>query len=329
MNNVRLNLQSTNGVTFSAGTGGTLRCSPARRSTRGCTNSVDERHQRAVLPAGASPAPPARWTSAAERRQRFGGAIPNGFAGTLTQLERLPGIDRLQHRSGASPRRPGCQARLPGSTYISHLIEPVGRRAAAGPDERRSGRSSAPARSRRARRRAAAPARPRRRTAASRSPTRDRSPRRRHRHRHRHRHRRRPHLRHHPRRRPRRHLRPRTPPEPTPAPLTRAVASARTRSCTGARAGTAADRGSAAARRRRGAGRHRQTPTTVVAEAGVDLTKAADLGRGSPLRGSAADVFRARSSVASLAEPSADVDGDYFQLSIFDYLVRRLTRRGR
>ena len=72
-----------------------------------------------------------------------------------------------------------------------------------------------------------------------------------------------------------------------------------------------------------------QAQTTIIAEAGVDLTKAADLGRGSPVRGSATDVFRARSSVANLAQPSADVDGDYFQLSIFDYLVRRLTRRGR
>jgi filamentous hemagglutinin family protein len=70
-------------------------------------------------------------------------------------------------------------------------------------------------------------------------------------------------------------------------------------------------------------------PGSTGFDAGADLLKVADLGRGTAMRGSAVDVFRARSSLADLAGPSSEADRDYFSLSPFDYLLRRRSRGGR
>jgi hypothetical protein len=71
------------------------------------------------------------------------------------------------------------------------------------------------------------------------------------------------------------------------------------------------------------------TPEPAAIDLGPDLIRVADLGRGSAVRGSAVDIFSARSSLADLAGPSPQADGDYFSLSLFDYLLRKRTRAGR
>jgi hypothetical protein len=73
----------------------------------------------------------------------------------------------------------------------------------------------------------------------------------------------------------------------------------------------------------------RPPPTRLASiEVGGDLLALADLGLQPAVRGSAVDVFRARSVVFNLAGPSVEADREYFSLPLFDYLRRR-ARGGR
>lgn len=63
-------------------------------------------------------------------------------------------------------------------------------------------------------------------------------------------------------------------------------------------------------------------------DSGSDVFKIADLGRSPPVRGSAPNVFDARTNAAKLAPGgSSEADSDYFLLTVWDYL-RRLRTRG-
>ncbi len=65
----------------------------------------------------------------------------------------------------------------------------------------------------------------------------------------------------------------------------------------------------------------------AAVDVGSDVFKVADLGRSSPVRGSAPNVFSARSNPANLASTgSSEADSDYFLLTVWDYLTRLRTR---
>lgn len=65
----------------------------------------------------------------------------------------------------------------------------------------------------------------------------------------------------------------------------------------------------------------------LAIDLGNDVFKVADLGRSSPVRGSAPNVFSAKANPANLAPAgSSEADSDYFLLTVWDYLTRLRTR---